>query len=139
MEIMQNWEIIDDYDIEKENEKVKNSDILADLLSDYEIDNSFMKKDINQQLEEINILIKEVNQEKVELLNSFPSCSLAIIKSLTRGDEIDEENMEIDQMSLSSSEINSSNDSPLFETRVNIDLHQSLTDSPGSMNISDFL
>ncbi|KAK9170945.1 hypothetical protein CmeUKMEL1_14760 [Cryptosporidium meleagridis] len=136
---MQNWEIIDDYDIEKENEKIKNSDILSDLISDYELDNSFMKKDINQQLEEINILIKEINQEKVELLNSFPSCSLAIIKSLIRGDDIDEENIEIDQMSLSSSEINSSNDSPLFETRANIGMHQSLTDSPGSMNISDFL
>ncbi|KAH8583547.1 uncharacterized protein ELE39_000315 [Cryptosporidium sp. chipmunk genotype I] len=135
---MQNWEIIDDYDVDKENEKVKNDDILSDLLSDYELDNDFMKKNVNQQIEEINKLIKEVNQEKIEILNSFPSCSLAIIKSLSKSDNIDEENMEIDQMSLSSSEINSSNDSPLFETRANIDL-QSPTNSPGSMNISDFL
>ncbi|OII73687.1 uncharacterized protein cubi_03485 [Cryptosporidium ubiquitum] len=136
---MQNWEIIDDYDIEKENEHKKNSNILSDLLNDYELENDFMKKNIDQQLEEINQLIKEVNQEKVDILNSFPSCSLAIIKSLIRNDDLDDENMDIDQMSLSSSELHSSNDSPLFEAQTNMDLHQSLTDSPGSMNISDFL
>lgn len=136
---MQNWEIIDDYNIEKENEQEKSDNILSDLLSDYELENDFMKKDINQQIEEINKLIKDVNQEKTDILNSFPSCSLAIIKNLTRNDDLDDENMEIDQMSLSSSEIHSSNDSPLFETQANMDIHQGLTDSPGSMNISDFL
>lgn len=135
---MQNWEILESYNFDNENNQTKEGNILSALLGAYEPDTGFMNKDVNLQLEEINKLIKGVNQEKVDILNSFPSCSLAIIKSLIRNNNSNEENMDIDQMSLSSNEVNSNNDSPLFESRASMDL-QSLTDSPGTMNISDFL
>ncbi|KAJ1614944.1 hypothetical protein OIY81_89 [Cryptosporidium canis] len=134
---MQNWEILDDYNPEHENEQTESDDILPVLRGDYDLDTEFINKSINKQLCEIQQLIKGINNEKIDILNAFPSCSLAVIKSLIKGDNIDDENMDIDQMSLSSNEIHS-NDSPLLEAHTIID-PQSLTDSPGSMNISDFL
>lgn len=135
---MQNWEILDNYNFCDESNQTKDEDILSALLGEYELDTNFMDRKINMQLEEINKHIKGVNQERVDILNSFPSCSLAIIKSLTRNDNMNEENIDIDQMSLSSNGVNSDNDSPLFESRASMDI-QSLTDSPGTMNMSDFL
>ncbi|KAJ1606319.1 hypothetical protein OJ253_2807 [Cryptosporidium canis] len=135
---MQNWELLDDYNPEHETEQTESDGILPVLRGDYDLDTEFINKSISKQLCEIQQLIKGINNEKIDILNAFPSCSLAVIKSLIKGDNIDDENMDIDQMSLSSNEINS-NDSPLLEAHTIIDPQQSLTDSPGSMNISDFL
>ncbi|KAF7456032.1 hypothetical protein HWI79_3422 [Cryptosporidium felis] len=133
---MQNWEILENSNIKERSDKNEKT-LFLDLLGESDQNISFNEMNFDKKFEEIISLIDESNKDKTELVTSFPSCPLAIIKNYSKDNEL-EGSMEIDRMSLSSSEIHSSNDSPIFDPRSSQERRQG-TESPESMNITDLL
>ncbi|KAH8740676.1 hypothetical protein FG386_002638 [Cryptosporidium ryanae] len=138
---MQNWEITNNIDIHEGGKyKSKEDEQIFCLITEseeYNYDENIFKKNIRSQIENINSMINKINKEKTELINSFPSCSLGIIKNLTQINSSDEDQMEIDQLSISNSDIMHSNDSPIFDSQLNIEMSNSMSDSPANTNIPE--
>ncbi|KAK6590189.1 hypothetical protein RS030_172650 [Cryptosporidium xiaoi] len=137
---MQNWEIADTTSIcGSKGGRNEKDDLIFDIITepdDYNYNEKTMKEIVKSQIENINSIANKINKEKTELVNSFPSCSLGIINNLTQINASDEEQMDIDQLSISNSDIRHSNDSPIFNSQSNVDIDQSLSDSLVNHNIS---